>query len=98
MHAPSEHPPAVSVILPASNAEKYVAEAVESILSQTYTDFELIVIDDGSTDRTFGEKMMVTGTNLFLLRNFVRMIGINGFAQNLIRMSGCYALCIPLSR
>ena len=42
----------LSVILPAFNAEKYLGEAIESILSQTFTDFELIAVDDGSTDRT----------------------------------------------
>jgi glycosyltransferase involved in cell wall biosynthesis len=44
--------PTVSVILAAYNAEKYLREAVSSILSQTYGDFECIVIDDGSTDST----------------------------------------------
>ena len=42
--------PAISVILPVYNAEAYVREAVESILNQTFTDFELIIINDGSTD------------------------------------------------
>ncbi len=40
----------ISVILPVYNAELYIEEAVNSILSQTFTDFELIIIDDGSTD------------------------------------------------
>ena len=42
--------PAISVILPVYNTEAYVREAVESILAQTFTDFEMIVINDGSTD------------------------------------------------
>ncbi len=44
--------PAVSVLLPAYNAEAYLKEAIESILSQTFKDFELILLDDGSTDNT----------------------------------------------
>ena len=42
--------PAISVILPVYNVEAYVREAVESILAQTFMDFELIIINDGSTD------------------------------------------------
>lgn len=44
--------PLVSVIMPIYNAEKYVEEAIESILNQTMSDFELILIDDGSVDGT----------------------------------------------
>ena len=42
--------PAISVVLPVYNAEAYVREAVESILAQSFTDFECIIINDGSTD------------------------------------------------
>lgn len=42
--------PIVTVLLPVYNAEKYLAEAVTSILQQSYTDFEFLIINDGSTD------------------------------------------------
>ena len=42
----------VTVLMPAYNAGKFIAEAIESVLQQTFTDFELVIIDDGSTDNT----------------------------------------------
>jgi len=42
--------PSISVVLPVFNAEQYLAQAIESILNQTYINYELIIIDDGSTD------------------------------------------------
>jgi glycosyltransferase involved in cell wall biosynthesis len=44
--------PVVSVLMPIHNAEQTLVEAVESILAQTFRDFELIAVDDGSTDRS----------------------------------------------
>jgi hypothetical protein len=44
--------PQVSVVIPVWNGERYLKEAIESILNQDFSDFELIVIDDGSTDRS----------------------------------------------
>ena len=44
--------PRISVIMPAYNASKYISEAIESILNQTFTNFELLICDDGSTDGT----------------------------------------------
>lgn len=42
--------PIVTVIVPIYNAEKYLCDCVDSILIQTFSDFELLLIDDGSTD------------------------------------------------
>lgn len=53
--------PSISVILPVFNCEKYVGTAIESILNQTYEDFELIIIDDGSEDSS--DKIIKTYAN-----------------------------------
>src|SRR5690349_16914620 len=44
--------PAITVLMPAYNAGRYIADAVRSVLEQRFTDFELLIIDDGSTDDT----------------------------------------------
>jgi glycosyltransferase involved in cell wall biosynthesis len=45
-------PPKISVIMPVYNGEKYVREAIQSVLDQTFSDFEFIIVDDGSTDNS----------------------------------------------
>ena len=61
--------PLISILLPVYNAENYVQETIASILAQTYTHFELIVINDGSTDcsqeiiDSFNDKRIITLKN-----------------------------------
>jgi len=49
-NAACETAPLVSVVMPVYNGERYLTEAIESILGQTFTDFEFIIVDDGSQD------------------------------------------------
>lgn len=63
--------PLVSVIMPAYNAEKYIGEAISSVLSQTWTNWELLILDDCSTDGTaaIAEGFARLDTRIRLLRN-----------------------------
>ena len=46
--------PQISIVVPVYNVQKYLPQCIESIIHQTYTDFELILVDDGSTDHSLG--------------------------------------------
>lgn len=61
--------PSVSVLIPAFNAGKFLKIAVASILKQTFVDFELIVIDDGSTDGSFDELPDIEDARIRIVRN-----------------------------
>lgn len=63
--------PRVSVIMPAYNAERFLETAIRSVMEQTVTDWELIVIDDCSADRSFAvaEKMASLDPRIVALRN-----------------------------
>lgn len=63
----------VNVFMPCYNSEKYIGQAIESILGQKYTDFKLIIIDDGSTDNSVEviNKYAAEDTRIRLLKNGV---------------------------
>src|SRR5258708_13520448 len=44
--------PRVTVLMPVFNRERFVDEAIQSVMAQDFADFELLIVDDGSTDRT----------------------------------------------
>lgn len=61
--------PNLSVLMPVYNASRYLRVAIESILSQTYTDFELIIIHDGSTDHSLEIIHQITDPRIKLIDN-----------------------------
>ena len=65
------HTPHISVILPAYNAEEYLGEAIQSILDQTFGDFELIIINDKSTDATATIISSFNDPRILILNNTV---------------------------
>lgn len=68
-HGAHTHPPAVTVLIPAHNAGAFLREAVDSILGQTFTDFECLVIDDGSTDGAVEALRVIPDPRLRIERN-----------------------------
>jgi len=61
--------PNISVIMPVHNVEKYVSTAVQSILNQTFENFELIIIDDASTDMTYDIVNRIQDKRIIKLQN-----------------------------
>lgn len=82
--------PKVSVIMPAYNAEKYINAAIDSILGQTFTDFELIVINDCSKDSTEDVILSYRDQRIVYLKN-EKNLGVAGtLNRGLVAASGEY--------
>jgi GT2 family glycosyltransferase/glycosyltransferase involved in cell wall biosynthesis len=69
--------PRVSIILPAYNRAKVIVASVESVLRQTFEDFELIIVDDGSTDGTVDVVRQITDSRVHVLA-LPENIGVSG--------------------
>lgn len=74
--------PLISIITPAYNAEKYLAETIESVLQQTYSNWELLITNDGSTDKT-AEIIQQYESKDKRIRSFYQENGKQGKARNL---------------
>lgn len=64
----------VSIIIPAYNVSQYLEECVYSLLNQTYTDFEIIIVDDGSTDNTYSicDKLALENNKIRIFHQKIR--------------------------
>ena len=58
----------VSIIVPCFNREKHIANTIQSLLNQTANDYEIIIIDDGSTDKTYNILKKINSSKIRLYR------------------------------
>ena len=80
--------PRVSVIIPVYNGSAYLDEAIESVLAQSYRDFEIVVVDDGSTDAS-PALIGGFGTSVRVLRQVSNCDGFNiGMNQGAVAGAG----------
>jgi len=94
--------PRISVILPVHNGAPYLVDAIESLLNQTFRDFEIIAIDDGSTDDTAEILARVSNERLRILRFPVNRgivaalnAGIEASNSELIARMDADDICLP---
>lgn len=97
MTEPSPGKPLVSVIMPAFNHEAYVEEAVRSVVGQTYDAVELIVIDDGSLDRTPAILERLSAELGFTFLRNERNIGLNPTLERALGLSNARYVSILAS-
>ncbi len=80
--------PEITVLMPVYNAEKYLSQSIESILSQSYSDFEFLMIDDGSTDSSVEIINSYKDSRIRLVRN-EQNLGISETLNKGIELASC---------
>ena len=75
----------VSVIMPSYNTAPYIKETIQSVLDQTYTNWELIIVDDCSTDNTEEVLNYITHIKLYLFHIFLNQSTIQSFLHTLVK-------------
>lgn len=95
--------PLVSVVMPCFNADKYIHSAITSIINQTFTDWELIIVDDASLDRSISIIESFNDSRINLLKQdvnrgypFAMNIGIEAAQGDYIARMDADDICLPL--
>jgi len=94
--------PLVTVLLPVYNGERFLADAITSVLNQTFGDFELLVVDDGSTDGSAGILNSFNDPRIRVLKNEERLKLSGALNRGMDNSSGTYIarmdaddICLP---
>ena len=93
----SDAPPRVAVIVPAHNGERLLPQTLESILAQTYQDWEVVVVDDASTDGTLAvaESFARRAPGRFTVVRLDQNVGVGGArSAGVDRSGGGELLCL----
>jgi glycosyltransferase involved in cell wall biosynthesis len=89
------HSPKVSIAIPLYNCESHIRETIESVLAQTFRDFELIVLDDQSTDRSAEIVNSFSDSRIRYERNSERLGFFGNWNRCLEVMTGTYCKLLP---
>src|SRR5258708_32262248 len=97
-----DKPPTLSVLMCVFNGEEFLREAIQSVLTQTFSDFEFIIVDDGSTDRTAAILAAHPDARIRIIRNEKNLglipslnIGLGAAQGEFIARMDADDICIP---
>ena len=74
--------PLISIVVPVYNVEEYVSKCIRSILQQTFKNYELIVVNDGSTDDSLGKLQQFSDNRLKIIDQKNKGLSDNTFVHN----------------
>ncbi len=92
--APASAPPLISVLMTTYNGARFIAESIDSVLGQSFRDFEIVVVDDNSTDETPEILARYTDTRLRVLRNPGNLGVVGGRNRGFAELRGTYVATI----
>ena len=94
-HTPPSHPPKISICIPAYRGERFIGAAIESVLTQTERDFELVIIDDCSPDDTAAVVASYADERIRFIRNTATRGAEGNWNRCLTEAQGRYIKILP---